>query len=142
MAKKKVKRKPKAIKARKPKSVKAGKPALKKPAPEYVLVYITAGDIREVDTIREVLLKERLVACVNAFPVHSVWWWEGKLERGPEMAVLAKTKREFVKDIIREVRAIHAYEIPCVLVLPILEGNPEYLAWIDKVTLSKSEVKK
>ena len=109
------------------------------PKSEYVLVYITASDAREANNLKEALLKERLVACVNSFPIQSAWWWKGKIEQGAEVALIAKTKREFVKDIIRDVNELHGYEVPCVLVLPVLEGNPGYLKWVDEVTLTKEK---
>ena len=100
---------------------------------EHAVVLITATNKKEAKTIRDILLKERLAACVSMFPVESKWWWKGKLEECGEVYMFVKTKTGLVDDIIREVKTIHAYEVPCILVLPVVKGNPGYLEWLDEV---------
>ena len=93
-------------------------------------VYVTCKDRAEAERIANLVVKKRLAACANWFPVRSIYWWEGRLERAKEVAVVLKTTAARVKPLILAVRKAHSYKVPCVVALPILEGNAEYLRWI------------
>lgn len=89
----------------------------------------------EAAKLAEQLLGKRLVACVNIIPgVVSKYWWKGKMESDKESILLMKTTPSLVDDVIENVRALHSYEVPEVIVVDIDTGNPEYLAWIEEVT--------
>jgi periplasmic divalent cation tolerance protein len=76
------------------------------------------------------LVTANLAACVNIHtPMTSVYEWEGKLETGPEVAALIKTRRALVENVIAAARPLHPYTVPCFLVLPIESGNADYLDW-------------
>jgi periplasmic divalent cation tolerance protein len=98
------------------------------------LVYIIAADEAEADKLMEHLLKERLVACVNYFPVKSKYWWKGKLETDTEVAMLAKTKEELADKVIEEVRKLHSYDVPAIDVIPISSSYQELSDWVDEET--------
>ena len=98
------------------------------------MVYITAKDEEEARKIANYLLEKRLIACANMFPVKSLYWWKGKIEREDEIALIMKTQKGHIKNIISEVKALHSYEEPCIEFLPIEDGNPDYLEWIRKET--------
>ena len=91
-------------------------------------------DEKEAQKIAGVLLKERLIACANITNIKSAYWWRGRIQRHGEALLIAKTKRKLMKKIIATVKKHHSYSTPCVNALPILEGNPDYLKWIDKET--------
>jgi len=102
---------------------------------EAILVYITAGDEQEAARISQALLDTRLAACVNQLPgVTSRFWWEGKLDSAPEVLLLAKTRRELWPRVLAIVRENHSYEVFEAIAVPILEGNPDYLRWIEETT--------
>lgn len=106
---------------------------------EAILVYITAGDEQEADRITRALLDARLVACVSRVDaVSSTFWWGGKLDAARESLLLAKTRRELWPQVLETIRANHSYEVFEAIAVPIIEGNPDYLRWIDETT-SKSE---
>jgi len=101
----------------------------------YVSVYITAKDVKEARKIASQLLKERLIACANIIPrIESMYWWRGKLERHGESAIIAKSKASHAKKIIKRIKELHSYDVPCVVFWPIVEGNKDYLDWVRKET--------
>jgi periplasmic divalent cation tolerance protein len=101
---------------------------------EYRSIYITAKDKNEALKIGRILVGEKLVACVNYFPVHSIYRWQGKIEESGEVAIIAKTRDELVDRIINRVKQIHSYEVPCIVSWIIERGNPDYLEWIREST--------
>jgi len=100
----------------------------------YKLIYITASDRKEAKRIAEVLVKERLVACANFFPVESVYCWKGKVKNNKEIAIFVKTKNKLVNRVIKRVKEIHSYEVPCIISLSIEKGHPKFLKWIEEST--------
>ena len=100
----------------------------------YHVVYITAADEAEARIIGRVLVEEKLVACVNFYPIQSIYHWDEKMEESSEMAVLAKTSSGLVDRVIDRVKGLHSYEVPCIVSWPIERGNPDYLKWIDEST--------
>ena len=101
----------------------------------YRMIYITAGSRDEASTIGRTLVEERLAACANVLgEVRSFYWWEGKLQDDIEAALIAKTTEALVEQLIERVRALHSYDCPCVVALPIEAGNPAFLDWIEAET--------
>jgi periplasmic divalent cation tolerance protein len=102
---------------------------------DQLFVYVTASSEEEADRLGTALVEERLAACVNILPgVRSRYWWEGKLVRDTEAVLIAKTRRALFKPLMERVKALHSYRCPCVVALPIEDGNPAYLGWIDAET--------
>jgi periplasmic divalent cation tolerance protein len=102
---------------------------------EALLVFITASSEEEATRVTEALLAERLVACVNRVPgVLSEFWWQGARDQATEVLLLAKTRRELWSRVLEAVRAVHSYEVFEAIGVPIVEGNPDYLAWVAEVT--------
>ena len=94
-------------------------------------IYVTCASPEEAESIGTLLVEKRLAACVNILPgMRSLYWWQGKVERGEEVVLIAKTRDELVESLTEAVNAVHGYEIPCVVCLPITGGNPDFLAWI------------
>ncbi len=96
------------------------------------LVYITSKK-PEAEKIAETLLKERLIACANMFPVNSCYRWKGRLEKSKEIAIVAKTRDANVQKIIKRVKELHSYEMPCIIALDI-EGDRDFLKWVEEET--------
>jgi periplasmic divalent cation tolerance protein len=100
-----------------------------------VMVYMTAASAAEAERIGRALVERRLAACANVLgPVRSFYWWDGKVQDEAEVAFVAKTRAELVPELTAAVRAMHSYEVPCVAALPIADGNPDFLAWIEAET--------
>ncbi|MBU0629022.1 MAG: divalent-cation tolerance protein CutA [Nanoarchaeota archaeon] len=98
-----------------------------------ILIYITAKDKAEAKKISKHLLEKKLVACINIFPIESMYWWKGKIEEGNEVVIIAKTKEENYNKVKEEVKKIHSYSVPCILKIKA-DANEEYQKWIEKET--------
>jgi periplasmic divalent cation tolerance protein len=97
--------------------------------------YITAGSREEALAIGNALVEERLAACANILDgMTSIYHWRGAIEEAREAVLIVKTRAALVEPLIERVRALHSYECPCVVALPITDGNPAYLAWIEAET--------
>lgn len=100
-----------------------------------VIVYMTARNQAEARKIARALLSARLAACVNILgPIRSLYRWKGRLADDREVALIAKTRADNTDALIRKVRSVHSYEVPCVVTVPILSGNPPFLKWIGQET--------
>ena len=98
-------------------------------------VYMTCADRAEAESIGTVLVERRLAACVNILDgMQSLYWWEGKVERSEEAVLIAKTRRDKVEELTEAVKAMHGYEVPCVVALDIAGGNSDFMAWIREET--------
>jgi periplasmic divalent cation tolerance protein len=98
---------------------------------EYVLVLTTLPADAEAGAFARALVEDRLAACVNQLPVmESVFRWEGRIERDSERQMLIKTSRARVPALWERVRALHPYDVPEFIVLPIVDGNAAYLKWV------------
>lgn len=106
------------------------------PDSTYVLVLTTLPPDFEPRTFARTLVQERLAACVNILQdMQSVYRWEGKVEEEAERQILIKTTRSRLVQLWERVRALHPYEVPEFLVLPIVDGNDVYLRWIADSTV-------
>ena len=99
------------------------------------LIYITASSDEEARTIARALVEERLAACANILgSIGSVYWWEDELQEDSEVALIVKSTAALVPRIVERVKALHSYDCPCVVALPISAGNPAFLDWIEEET--------
>jgi len=99
--------------------------------PEHLVVLITAGSQEEANRIADALVTELLAACVNVIPgVTSVYRWEGEVRRDGEWLLVAKSTREAFEDLLRCVRALHSYDLPEIIALPVVAGSEAYLHWV------------
>ena len=97
---------------------------------EFVFLYSTFPDELSARHVAEALVRAKLAACVNLYPpMTSVFEWQGKLDTTREIAVFIKTRRALVDDAIAMARPMHPYTVPCFVVLPVEDGNDDYLAW-------------
>jgi len=100
-------------------------------ADEPVVVLLTAANGEEAVRLADLLIGAHLAACVQILPeMESVYRWQGKIERQPEILLLAKTTRSKFDELEREVRALHSYDTPEIIALPIVAGSAPYLAWL------------
>ena len=96
-----------------------------------VVVYVTASSDAEANSIAAAVVGERLAACANMLPaIRSMYWWQGAVEESTEVALLLKTHIELVAALIERIRGLHSYDCPCIVALPVVDGNPAFLDWI------------
>lgn len=94
-----------------------------------VLVYITTPDVKVARSLGRRLIEERLAACVNIFPIQSVYRWKGKVEEAEEVVLIAKTVEKKVRLIERRIVELHPYELPCIVWFKV-GGYEPFLQWI------------
>jgi len=98
---------------------------------EPIVVLMTAAGEQEAARIAELLVNQRLAACVQILPeIQSVYIWQGQVQREKELLLLAKTTRANFAALEREVRQIHSYETPEIIALSIVAGSDPYLDWL------------
>ena len=95
------------------------------------LVYVTCKDRKEAEKISMHLLKKRIIACANIFPIKSTYWWNGKITKSNEHVMIAKTSNKNFRKLEFEVKKIHSYGIPCILRINA-SANKEYEEWMNK----------
>ena len=96
-----------------------------------VLIYTTFPTAEDAKRAGAVLVEARLAACVNVFPgMVSIFEWKGKREEANEAAMIIKTRSALVDGVIAEVKRLHPYEVPALLVLPTKGGSADYCRWI------------
>ncbi|MBS3054529.1 MAG: divalent-cation tolerance protein CutA [Candidatus Aenigmarchaeota archaeon] len=99
-----------------------------------ISVYIIVPSEPEASKIAESLVESRLAACVNFFPVKSVYRWEGRIIRQGEYALIAKTRHSLLPALKDKVASMHPDAVPCITAWQISGGNEEYLKWVDEET--------
>lgn len=99
---------------------------------EKIVVISTCGSEEEAARIAKKLVDGHIAACVNLLPkVRSFYRWRGKVEDATEWMLVVKTSRARFDALRTVLEATHSYELPEVLALPIVDGSPNYLAWLD-----------
>ena len=99
---------------------------------DKVVLFSTCPDMAEAEKLAGHLVENRLAACVNAVPaIRSFYRWKGKVNNDPEVLLVIKTARDRVDAVRAEIEKMHAYELPELIALPIVDGAPNYLTWLD-----------
>jgi periplasmic divalent cation tolerance protein len=100
---------------------------------EPLLVLMTAGSQEEAERIARTLVGEMLAACVNVIPgVTSIYRWQGEIQQDQEWLLVAKSRRDVLNDLVRRVQALHSYDLPEIIALPLVGGSEAYLRWLDE----------
>ena len=101
----------------------------------YITVQTTIDSKEGAQKIADALVRQRLAACVQiAGPIISIYWWQGQIEQAEEWVCTAKTSADLYSKLEQVIREHHTYETPEILATAIVEGNKQYLAWIDDET--------
>ena len=99
----------------------------------YQIVMTTFPDMNRAQQLAEHLITRKLAACVNILPaMTSIYAWQGKLEQGQEYQLLIKTEQNCSNEVQKEIKQVHPYELPEIIVVPILAGYKPYLNWISE----------
>lgn len=93
----------------------------------------TFPDEHQAREVAKQLVSNKLAACINILPkMTSIYQWQGKLEQGEEHLLLMKTEQHRVAELQDAIKEAHPYELPEIVVVPILGGYPPYLNWISE----------
>jgi periplasmic divalent cation tolerance protein len=104
------------------------------PSGEIIVVFSTVSSDKSELLVKN-LLEMRVVACVNVIPVRSYYRWKGESCNEPEHLLIAKTTKEKADEVIRAIKSLHPYEVPEIIVLPVMNGYIPYLDWVHQETL-------
>lgn len=98
-----------------------------------LLVLCTCPDSNTADRLARRLIADRAAACVNvAAPSRSIYRWQGRVEQADEVLLSVKTTANNYKKLEQIIRQEHPYEVPEIIALPVQEGLPEYLKWVEE----------
>jgi periplasmic divalent cation tolerance protein len=94
-------------------------------------VVVTAGDAEALASLTRTLVEERLAACgQNIASIRSIYRWEGAVQDDPEARVGLHTRSALVPELVERIKDLHSYDVPCVIALPVVAGNPAYIEWV------------
>jgi periplasmic divalent cation tolerance protein len=100
-----------------------------------LLVFVTAANPEQAAKISESAVESHQAACATTIQnVHSMYWWEGKLVKDQESVVMLKTTSDRFEALQQTIMAIHTYKVPEIIAIPVVNGLPQYLAWIEEET--------
>jgi periplasmic divalent cation tolerance protein len=109
--------------------------AMKMDTTDCIVVLVTAGSHEEGERIADALVTEQLAACVNLVgPIRSIYRWENQIQRDQEVLLIIKTRAALYAALEARVRAVHSYQTPEVIAVPIITGSEAYLDWLRAAT--------
>ena len=98
---------------------------------EAIVVFVTAADADEATRLAEMLVEKRLAGCVQIMPpMESIYRWQGEIQRAKEILLVVKTTKTRFDELETQVRAIHSYETPEVVAVPVTDASTPYLKWL------------
>jgi periplasmic divalent cation tolerance protein len=100
----------------------------------YCMILTACSSIEEAERIAWMLVEERAAACVQMAGIKSIYRWKGNTEKSGEILLLIKTRSLLYGRVESLISAIHSYEVPEIVALPIMDGLKKYIAWVDEVT--------
>jgi periplasmic divalent cation tolerance protein len=99
----------------------------------YGVVLVTVASQSDATAIATILIEEKLAACINVFPVKSIYQWEGNIQQESEFQLIIKTNLAKFAELSSRIQEIHSYEVPEIIALPIVSGSESYLGWLNSV---------
>src|SRR5262249_44089347 len=100
-----------------------------------LILVLTTAPADEAETLARTLVEEHLAACANVqAPMTSLYWWQGKIERDAELQIGFKTSRAQLAALAAGLAALHSYEVPELLVVPVVWAADSYTDWVKAST--------
>ena len=107
---------------------------------EYIQAITTTDTLEDAQLIAATLVERRLAACVQIIgPVTSTYRWQGEVESAEEWLCIAKSRLDLYRELEAAIRTVHPYEVPEILVLPVIGGHSAYLEWLDDTLKSREK---
>lgn len=101
---------------------------------EYSIITTTFPDKESAKNAARLLVEKRLAACVQLFPIESVYLWKGEICEDSEVMLFIKSRTALFDKIVAVIKKNHSYEVPEIVRIPITDGLPEYMKWIGECT--------
>jgi periplasmic divalent cation tolerance protein len=101
---------------------------------KFIMIYTNLPDKATTKKVAKTLVKENLVACVNFFPIESIYRWKNKLTEDKEYALIMKTRASLYRKVEKRLKELHPYETPAIVSYEIKNGLSDYLSWIKEET--------
>ena len=109
-------------------------------ATDCIVVLVTVGSQEEGQRIATAVVDEQLAACVNIVgPIDSIYRWDGQTQHDREMLLVVKSRATLFEELAARITALHAYQTPEVIALPIAAGSHAYLDWLRGATRARRE---
>ena len=107
---------------------------------DKIVVLTTCASDEEATRIARSLVEKRLAACINVLPaVRSFYRWKGAIEDEQESLLVIRSSRALFDQLRAEIEKLHSYQVPEVIVVPIVDGSEGYLEWLDRELAAKLE---
>ncbi|MFD2176082.1 divalent-cation tolerance protein CutA [Veronia pacifica] len=97
---------------------------------KFAVVFTTYSDDAMGKLLIHTLLEEKWAACIQVYPVQSFYNWQGEIQSDDEKLVLIKTRRALFDGLCARILSLHSYEVPEIVMLPVMDGAADYLEWI------------
>nr|BFD92570.1 divalent-cation tolerance protein CutA [Kitasatospora sp. Xyl93] len=105
----------------------------------FVVVTTTHESEEQARDLASAVVRERLAACAQVYPVRSVFWWDGEVQDAGEWRIDLKTRAELMDRLAAFVAGRHSYETPELIAVPVVGGSPGYLDWVAGETAGATE---
>ena len=105
-------------------------------ASDYCIISTTTDTKENADSITQLLLEKKLIACVQSTVIQSAYHWQGQITESKEILLQMKTKRSLFEKIQTEIEHLHAYDVPEIIMIPLSAANTPYLQWIEEETIN------
>ena len=106
-------------------------PHMKKSSDKLLVILVTAVNQEEAVRIGKGMVKAKLAACANIIPgIQSIYRWKGKVVKAQEVLLILKSTKPRYRALEKAIKAIHTYETPEILALPVKEGLDQYMGWV------------
>jgi len=112
-------------------------PLMKKQVGQVLVILVTAENQKEARRIGEGMVNAKLAACANIVPgIQSIYRWKGKVVKAQEVLIILKSTRPRYRALEKAIKAMHTYETPEIIALPVKEGLDQYIEWVRSETHS------
>lgn len=105
---------------------------------EYIQIMTTVAQKEDAKALAEAVLESRLGACVQIVgPITSMYWWEDDIDKSSEYLCIIKSRQDKYHKLEQAIRAVHSYDVPEILAVPVIAGGKDYLKWLDNELKNK-----
>ena len=112
-------------------------PLIRKSAGQVLVILVTMDNHEEAVRIGEEMVNTKLAACANIIPgIQSIYRWKGKITKAQEVLLILKSTKSRYRALEKAIKAMHTYEIPEIIALPVKEGLDRYMGWVRSETRS------